>query len=92
MYQPIPSLTIPLPDDPRGFARSHCPGSRGFAQLSLPGWSGFRIGEIFYSFEGKLQEILDLFQRNRRQLEKQVFYCFMSIFAETADVYCIIIT
>ena len=29
MYQSIPSLTI-TPDDPRGFARSHCLGFRDF--------------------------------------------------------------
>ena len=29
MYQLIPSLTI-TPDDPRGFARSHCLGVRDF--------------------------------------------------------------
>ena len=29
MYQSIPSLTI-TPDDPRGFARSHCLGVRDF--------------------------------------------------------------
>ena len=75
MYQSIPSLTI-TPDDPRGFARSHCLGV----------W----IREIFYSFQRQVQELLDLFQRNWRQLEKQVFLCcFMSTFAKPVDVYCI---
>ena len=54
------------------FARSHCPGDRGFKS------------EIFYSSERKMQELFYLFQRNRRQLEKQVFLCcFISIFAKT---------
>ena len=34
-----------------------------------------------------MQELLDLFQRNLRQLEKQVFLCsLISIFAKPADV------
>ena len=41
-----------------------------FAQLSLPGRSGFRIRDIYYSFERNLRELLDLFQRNRRRLFK----------------------
>ena len=69
------------------------PGGRVFAQLSLPGGSGFRIREIFDSFERKMQELLELFQRHRRQLEKQVFLsCVISIFAKTVDVCCTLIT
>ena len=80
----------PLPGDPRGFARYHCPGGRVLAQLSLPGESGFSIREIFYSSSRKMQELLNLIQRDRRQFEKQVFLCcFISIFAKTADVYYI---
>ena len=37
MYQSIPSLTIPPPGDPRGFAHSSCPWGRVFAPLSCPG-------------------------------------------------------
>ena len=37
-----------------------------------------------------MQEFLDLFQRNWRQLEKQVFLCcFISFFAKPVDVHCI---
>ena len=37
-----------------------------------------------------MQELLDLFQRNRGQLKKQVFLCcVISIFAKTVDVCCI---
>ena len=37
-----------------------------------------------------MQELLDLIQRNQRQLEKQVFLCcFILIFAKTVDVCCI---
>ena len=81
MYQSIPSLTIPPPERP--------PGNRTF---SLPGRSGFRptfFGVLNkrkflqYSFERKMQEFLDLFRRNRRQLEKQVLSCCIeSIFAK----------
>ena len=86
MYQSIPSLTIPHGRPPR----SHCPGGSGFRSTLLAGGSGFRIREISYSFERKLREFLDLFQRNRKQLEKLVFlYCLISIFAKTVDVYCI---
>ena len=45
MYQSIPSLTTP-PGDPRGFARSNCPGGRVYAQLSLPGGQGFELEEF----------------------------------------------
>ena len=66
------------------------PGDPGDSHIPLPGGSRFWIGEIFYSFERKMQELLDLLQRNRKQVEKQVFLCcFISIFAKTADVYCI---
>ena len=37
MYQWIPSLTIPLPGDPRGFAHSSCPWGRVIGPLSCPG-------------------------------------------------------
>ena len=75
MYQSIPSLTI-TPDDPRGFACSHCLGVQDFES------------EKFSTvFQRQVQELLDLFQRNWRQ---QVFLCcFMSTFAKTVDVYCI---
>ena len=88
MYQSIPSLTIP-PFDPRGFALSHYLEGRVFAQLSLPGGLGFKIREIFCSFDRAMQEFLDLFQRNWRQLEKQAFVCcFKSIFVKVVDVCC----
>ena len=65
-------------------------GGSGFRSTLLAGGSGFRIREISCSFERKLREFLDLFQRNRKQLEKQVFlYCLISIFAKTVDDYCI---
>ena len=75
-----PDHPPPHPGDPRGFARSRCPGGRGFAQLLLPRGSGFRIREIFNSFDRKLQDFSIFFQRNWGQLEKQVFLCcFISI-------------
>ena len=62
MYQSIPSQTIPgrLPG-----IRTFLPLGRVFAQLSLFGASGFWIREISNSFERQMQELLDLFQRNR---------------------------
>ena len=39
-----------------------------------------------------MQELLDLFHRNWKQLEKQVFLLSITIFAKTLDVYCIFIT
>ena len=37
-----------------------------------------------------MRELFYLFQRNRGQLEKQVFLCcFISSFAKAVDVYCI---
>ena len=88
MYQSSPSLTIP-PGDPRGFARSHCPGGRGFAQLSLPGGLGFRIREIFYVWKENYRNSSICF-KEKQVLEKQVFLCcFISIFEETLDVCCI---
>ena len=89
MYQSIPSLTIP-PGDPRGFARSPCPGVGCSPNLLCPGGRGFELEKFFHSLERKMQELLDLFQRNWRQFEKQVFFCcFILIFAKTVDVYCI---
>ena len=45
------------------------------------------------SSEGKMQELLDLFQRNWRKLEKQVpLCCFIPIFAKTAVQYMSTIT
>ena len=37
MHQSIPSLTIPPPGRPPGFAHSSCPWCRVFAPLSCPG-------------------------------------------------------
>ena len=68
------------------------PGGWVFAQLSLPGGEGwgFKLEEFFYSSERKMQELLNLFHRNWRQLEKQVFLCCsITSFAKTLDVYCI---
>ena len=52
------------------------PRDRIFAQPSLACGLGFWIREIFYSFERKMQELLDLFQKNRKQLDKQMFSVF----------------
>ena len=89
MYQSIPNLTVP-PSDHRGFARCHRPGV-GFLPnfLCLRG-RGSKLRNFCTVFERKIQELLDLFQRNRRQLKRQVFLrCFISIFAKTVEVYCI---
>ena len=59
----------------------------GFSPIFLcpRGW-GFELGK-FPTVLKKMQELLDLFQRNQGQLEKQVFLCcFISIFAKTVDV------
>ena len=76
--------------DPRGFPRSHCPGSLCFAQLSLPGGWGFKLGKFSTVLKENWQELFHLLQRNHRQLEKQVFLCcFISTFAKIVNVYCI---
>ena len=76
MYQSIPSLTI-IPDDNRGFARSHFLGVRDFESEKFSTVSKDKCRNFSI-------------QRNWRQLEKQVFLCcFMSTFAKTVDVYCI---
>ena len=63
------------------------PEGQVFAQLSKPEDWGFELEKFSTQF-GK--EILNLFQRNWRQNEKQVFLCcFISIYAKTVDVYCI---
>ena len=91
-YQSIPSLTIPLgnPGDSHiatargvGFSPNFiCPGEGG---------RGFEIEKFSTVLKGKMQELLNLFQRNWRQLEKQVFLCcFIPIFAKTVDVFCIL--
>ena len=58
MYQSILSLTITraIPED------SHVLTALGVGILNQK--------KIFYIFEGQMQELLDLFQRNWRQLEK----------------------
>ena len=81
MYQSIPSL-----DDPRGFAHSHCPGGSSFR----PTFFARGVGFLNETFSTVWKELLDLFQRNWRQLEKQEFWCcLISIFAKTVDLYCI---
>ena len=87
LYQSIPSLTIPPPRRSTGIRTFSFPGGRVFAQLSLPGGSRFWIREIFYSFERKMQELLDLLGMQLEK-QKQVFLCcFISIFAITVDDY-----
>ena len=84
MYQSVPSLTIPL-------------ATPGIRRFSITGGSGFRptffargVGVLNLEKFSTVLKFLDLFQRNRRQLEKQVFLCFfISIFAKTVDIYCI---
>ena len=66
------------------FASSHCSEGWVFAQLSLPGGGGFELEK----FERKMQELLDLFQRNgagRGSLKGRDFLCcFISIFAKNS--------
>ena len=69
------------PDHPPGRAPGirtfSLPGGVGFSPNHLcPGGWGFQLEKWFYSFERKMQELLDLFQRNWRQLEKHVFLCY----------------
>ena len=52
----------PPPRQSPGIRMFPLPGGRVFAQLSLSGGQGFEL---------KMQELLDLFQRNRRQLESR---------------------
>ena len=83
MYQSIISLTIPLP-------LGRLPE---IGMFSLPrglgeGGRGVELDKISYCFEKKMQELLDLFQRNWSNLKSRC--CFMSIFAKTVDVNCII--
>ena len=92
MYQSIPSLTILPPGDPWGFAHSHCPSGRVFSQLFLCPWGqDFESDKLFTVLKEIChQELLDLIQRNWRELEKHVFLCcFIPMFAKTVDVYCI---
>ena len=64
MYQLIPSLTIP-PSDPRGFARSHCPGERRvFAQFSLPGGQGFEFEKFSTVLKEKCRNVSICFKES----------------------------
>ena len=75
---------------PLGIRTFSLPGGSGFLPTFFAQGSGFWIREIFCNFERKMQEFLDLFLRNWRQLEKQVFLCcFISIFAKAVNVFCI---
>ena len=92
MCQSIPSLTILPPGYRRGFAHSHCPRGRVFSQLFLCLWGRDFESEKLFTVLKEIcrQELLDLFQRNWRQLQKQVFLCcFIPMFAKTVDIYCI---
>ena len=54
--------------------------------LCLGGWA-FELEKFSAVFKEKMQEFLDLFQRNWRQPEKQAFLCCcISIFAKAVDV------
>ena len=62
---------------------SHIPTAPGwgFRPTFYPGDRGFELEKFF---------TVDVFQRNMRPFEKQMFLCcFISIFAKTVDVYCI---
>ena len=93
MYESIPSLTI-LPRAIPGDSHVLTVPGVGFSPNFLCPAGGVR-GFEFEKFstvrsERNMQELLDLIQRNQRQLEKQVFlFCFISIFAKTLYVYCI---
>ena len=80
MYQSIPSLTIP-PGNPGDSHVPTAPGGVGFSPNFLcPGDGSLNERQ----FGKKMEEFLDSFQRNRRQLEKQVlWWCFISIFTKT---------
>ena len=69
MYQSIPSLTIPQ-GDPGGFAHSRYPGGRFLPKYLCPGGRGFELEKFSTALKEKMQELLDLFQRNQRQLAK----------------------
>ena len=86
-YQSIPILTIPSPGDSRD-SHIFTAWEVGFSLNFLcPGGRGFESEKFSTGFQRKMQELLDLFRRNCRQL---VFLCcFRSIFAKTVDVYCI---
>ena len=80
MYQSISSLTILPSGDPWGLAPPHCPRSQVFSQLFLCPWGQeFELEKLFTVLkEICRQELLDLIQRNSRQLEKDVFFCAVS--------------
>ena len=86
------------PGRPPGIRTFSSPGGSDFRPTFFDwgggggwGWGrGFESEKFSAVLKEKLQELLDLFQRNRRQLEKQLFLCcFISIFVKTVDVYCI---
>ena len=78
------------PDHPLGICKFSQPGDGVFAQLFWSGVGGFELEKFSTVLKEKMLELFDLFERNRRQLEKQVFLCcLISIFAKPVDVYCI---
>ena len=92
MYQSVPSLTILPPGNPQGFAHSHCPRGRVFSSLFLCPWGQDSELEKLFTVLKEVchQELLDLIQRNWKELEKHVFLCcFIPMFAKTVDVCCI---
>ena len=51
----------------------------GIRMFNCPGGRGFELEKIFFSFKRKMQELLELFQRNWRQLENSKNRCLCAV-------------
>ena len=83
MYQSIPSLTIPPPGDPRGFAHSSCPRGRVFASLSCP---GFCPGVSNQSKSLIILKKSAIFALSLKQLSSSSFHMFIYAGSEQCDL------
>ena len=78
------------PDDPRGFARSHCPGGQVFAQLLCPGRRGFEFEKFSAVLKEKCRNFSICFKETRGSFINKCS-CAVShhFFAKPADLHCI---
>ena len=83
MYQSIPSLTIPPPGDPRGFAHFSCPRGRVFALLSYP---GVCPGGLNQSKSSIILKKSAIFALSLKQLNSSSFYMFIYARSEQRDL------
>ena len=82
MYQSIPSLTIPLPGDPWGFAHSSCPWGRVFAPLSCP---GVFPGVLNQSKSSIILKKIKIFALSLKQMGSSSFHIFIYARSEQCD-------